>query len=137
MFPNSLPKGVRILLILTNRASTCRLAPGVDTNFSSILLRVENSEGTSPFDRSSPSKLAIKVYNLVNRTPGDLIQYNLVNRTPGDLIQYNLVNRTPGDLIQYNLVNRTPGDLIQYNLVNRTPGDLIQYNLVNRTPGDC
>ena len=51
-------------------------------------------------------------------------------------IQYNLVSRTPGDLIQYNLVSRTPGDLIQYNLVSRTPGDLIQYNLVSRTPGD-
>ena len=40
-------------------------------------------------------------------------------------IQYNLVSRTPGDLIQYNLVSRTPGDLIQYNLVSITPGDLI------------
>ena len=34
-------------------------------------------------------------------------------------IQYNLVSRTPGDLIQYNLVSRTPGDLIQYTLVSK------------------
>ena len=57
------------------------------------------------------------------------IQYNLVSRTPGDLLQYTLVSRTPGDLIQYNIVSRTPGDLIQYNIVSRTPGDLI------RSPG--
>ena len=37
------------------------------------------------------------IYNLVSRTPGDLIQYILVSRTPGDLIQYILVSRTPGD----------------------------------------
>ena len=34
-----------------------------------------------------------KLYTLVSRTPGDLIQYTLVSRTPGDLIQYNLVSR--------------------------------------------
>ena len=97
----------------------CNLAhdPGAphSVDKKSLLRNISNCYSRSLM--RSRSAVSSVLYNLVSRTPGDLIQYNLVSRTPGDLILYNLVSRTPGDLILYNLVSRTPGDLKFIHLI--------------------